>query len=248
MQLLKGKKALITGGSRGIGFAIARRFAECGADIALFGTNSERGHKAAEELKNTGQKVFFFQADVSNEEQTLQGIESASECLGGIDILVNNAGITKDGLLMKMKKEDWQAVLDVNLNSIFYTSKAVIRAMMKAREGRIINISSVVGLMGNAGQTNYAASKAGIIGFTKALAKEVGARNITVNCIAPGFITTDMTEALTEAQKGQLLAQIPLGRLGAPEEIADAALFLASPLASYITGQTLTVDGGMVMS
>jgi len=245
--MLKDKIAIVTGGTRGIGFAIAKRFLEEGAHVALFGTNSERGKEAAERLGASGQRVRFYQVDVSNDEMVDAAINRVIEELGPIDILVNNAGITRDGLLMKMKEEDWNAVLDTNLKSVYSSCKSVVRPMMKARAGKIINITSVVGLIGNAGQTNYAASKAGIIGFTKALAKEVASRGISVNCIAPGFIETDMTDGLNEIQKEQLFKTIPMGRLGKPEDIANAALFLAGSESAYMTGQVLTIDGGMVM-
>lgn len=248
--LLFDKKAIVTGGTRGIGRAIVKKFAEHGASVALFGTNSEKGKEAVEEIRpllGQGQTVTFYQIDVSNAEAVESGIKKVLEDLGRVDVLVNNAGVTRDNLLMKMSEEDWDKVLETNLKSLYNTCRAVIRPMMKARQGKIINISSVVGLMGNAGQTNYAASKAGMIGFTKSLAKEMGSRNICINCIAPGFIKTEMTDHLSEDQKKSLMQQIPLQRLGNPDEIAHAALFLASPLADYITGQVLTVDGGMAM-
>ncbi len=238
-KLLTDQRAIVTGGTRGIGKAIALRLSEQGAQVALFGTNAERGKAAEAEIPNS----TFYQVDVGN----LESVEAAIKQIDGVDILVNNAGITRDQLLMKLKPEDWAQVIETNLTSVFHTCRAVIRPMMKARHGKIINITSVVGLMGNAGQTNYAASKAGMIGFTKSLAKEVGARGISVNCIAPGFIKTDMTDVLPDAQKEALLKMIPMGRLGEASEIADATLFLASPMASYVTGQVLTVDGGMVM-
>lgn len=248
--LLKGKKALITGGTRGIGRAIAKTFVQQGCSVAIFGTNAAKGKEAIEEISpflSEGQQLEFFIVDVSQTKAVDEGIKQVFEKFGQIDVLVNNAGITRDGLLMKMSEEEWDAVLATNLKSLFNTCHAVIRTMMKARSGRIINISSVVGISGNAGQTNYAASKAGVIGFTKSLAKEAGSRNILVNCIAPGFIPTDMTDALSDAQKQELNKQISLQRLGKPEDIAHAALFLASPLADYITGQVLVVDGGMAL-
>lgn len=246
MNILSGQKAIVTGGTAGIGEAIAIAFAKAGAEVVIFGTNEERGQKVVDQI-NKDSKGFFIKVDVSNTKDVEQAIKGAGEKLGSIDILVNNAGITRDGLLMAMKEEDWDLVLDVNLKSCYNTSRAVIRPMMRARKGKIINISSVVGLIGNPGQVNYCAAKAGMIGLTKALAKEVASRGIQVNCIAPGFIRTSMTDALTEAQKQDIQTRIPLGRMGEPEEIAAAALFLASPHADYITGQTLTVDGGMVM-
>lgn len=250
MSLLKGERAIVTGGTRGIGKGIARRFIEEGASVALFGTNPEKGNETLNELQalaKAGQKVAFYQVDVGSSEQVKASIDQVYQDFGGVDILVNNAGITRDNLLMRLSEADWDLVLTTNLKAVFNTCQAVVRPMLKARKGKIVNITSVVGLMGNPGQTNYAASKAGMIGFTKSLAKEMGARSICVNCVAPGFITTDMTDVLNEKQKEALLAQIPMQRLGAPEDIANAVLFLASPLADYITGQVLTVDGGMVM-
>lgn len=240
--LLKGKNAVVTGGTRGIGKAIAERFLASGANVAIIGTNSERGETVA---KNIGAR--FYALDVSDRNAVEATMKQILEEMGSIDILVNNAGITRDKLLMKLTPEDWDDVLTTNLTSVYHTCQAVIRPMMKARSGKIINITSIVGLTGNAGQTNYAASKAGMIGFTKSLAKELGSRQVCVNCIAPGFIQTDMTDVLPEAVKEALLAQIPMGRLGAPEDIANAALYLASPFGDYITGQVLTVDGGMTM-
>lgn len=245
-QILKGSKAIVTGGTAGIGEAIALAFADAGAEVVIFGTNQERGQKVAN-LLNQKTKGIFIKVDVSNTQEVEKAVKSASDQLGPIDILVNNAGITKDGLLMAMKEEDWDQVLDVNLKSCYNTCRTVIRPMMKARKGKIINISSVVGLTGNPGQVNYSAAKAGMMGLTKALAKEVASRGIQVNCIAPGFIRTSMTDALTEAQKQEIQSHVPFGRMGTPEEIAAAALFLAGPHSDYITGQILTVDGGMVM-
>lgn len=242
--ILYNKIALITGGTSGIGFAIAKKFASEGAELILFGSNPEKGEKAKGELLTLfpSAKVTFTQVDVSN----FTDVEAAFKQFAKIDILVNCAGITRDGLLMKMSEEDWDKVLDTNAKSVFNTCKAVIRTMMKSRSGKILNISSVIGLIGNAGQFNYAASKGAIIAMTKALALEVAPRNIQVNCIAPGFISTPMTDALTEEQREFILKRIPLGRMGLPEEVADCALFLVSR-ADYITGQVITVDGGMVM-
>lgn len=251
MKLLLDKTAIVTGGTRGIGKGIATRFIQQGASVAIFGTNAERGSEALKELQalaNEGQKVSFYQVDVGDAKQVEASMKQVYQDFVHIDILVNNAGITRDNLLMRLSEEDWEQVINTNLKSIYNTCRAVIRPMMKARQGKIINITSVVGLMGNPGQTNYAASKSGMIGFTKSLAKEMGTRNICVNCIAPGFISTDMTNALSEKQREAILSQIPMQKLGQPEDIANAALFLASPLADYITGQVLTVDGGMVMS
>ncbi|MCH9609597.1 MAG: 3-oxoacyl-[acyl-carrier-protein] reductase FabG [Chlamydiales bacterium] len=249
-KVLEGQKVIITGGTRGIGLAIAKCFAEQGADLALFSTNSEVGVKAQKEVEGcatAGQKVKYYSVDVSSAAQVEEAIKTVYEEFGTVDVLINNAGITRDALLMKLKEEDWHRVLDINLSSVYNTCRTIVRPMMKARLGKIINITSVVGIIGNAGQTNYAASKSGMIGFTKSLAKEIGGRGISVNCIAPGFIKTEMTDALSEKQKEMLLSQIPMGRLGEPTDIADTALFLASPQARYITGQVLTVDGGMVM-
>jgi len=250
MNLLSGQTAIVTGGTRGIGKGIATRFIEQGASVAIFGTNPERGNEALKELQvlaAEGQKVSFYQVDVGDAKQVEASMAQVYEDFGHVDILINNAGITRDNLLMRLSEEDWEQVININLKSVYNTCRAVIRPMMKARKGKIINITSVVGLMGNAGQTNYAASKSGMIGFTKSLAKEMGARNICVNCVAPGFIATDMTDALNEKQKEAILGQIPMQKLGQPEDIANAALYLASPLSDYVTGQVLTVDGGMVM-
>lgn len=251
MQLLRGKKALITGGTAGIGKEIALIFAEQGADVAIFGTNQERAEQVLQELQKKAlseEQQFSTQiVNVSDKKSLETAIAKLLSEWGQIDVLVNNAGITRDGLLMKMKEEDWDEVIDTNLKSVYNACQALIRSMIKAKCGKIINISSIVGLTGNAGQVNYAASKSGMIGFTKALAKEVANRGISVNCIAPGFIETRMTEILNEQQKENILNKIPMGRMGKPEEIAYAALFLASDLSHYITGQVITVDGGMVM-
>lgn len=249
-KLLKDKTAIITGGSRGIGKAIASRFLEQGASIAIFGTNAEKGKEALEALKTLmgeGQKCSFYQVDVADSAQVEKTIGQVYTDFGNVDILVNNAGVTRDNLLMRLSETDWESVINTNLKSIYNTCRSVVRPMMKSRQGKIINITSVVGLTGNAGQTNYAASKSGMIGFTKSLAKELGSRGICVNCIAPGFIDTDMTGALNEKQKEAILNQIPMQKTGKPEDIANAALYLASGLADYVTGQVLTVDGGMVM-
>jgi len=251
LHLLKGKKALVTGGTAGIGKEIAVVFAKQGASVAIFGTNAERGAQALQELEQARQfpeqQFQILLVDVASKADVDAAIQKIVTEFGQVDVLVNNAGITRDGLLMKMSEDDWDKVIAVNLKSVYNTCQALVRSMIKARTGKIINISSVVGLMGNAGQVNYAASKSGIIGFTQSLAKEVAGRNICVNCIAPGFIKTAMTDVLTDAQKEGLMKQIPMGRLGAPEDIAHAALFLASSLSNYMTGQVLTVDGGMVM-
>ena len=241
---LEGKIALVTGASRGIGKAIAVALAAAGADVAV----NYAGNKAvAAEIEGMGRKALLLQGDVAQTAVCAEMIEAVVKEFGRIDILVNNAGITRDTLLMRMKEEDWDAVLNTNIKGVFNCTKAAVKYMMKQRAGRIINISSVVGVMGNAGQANYAAAKAGCIGFTKSVAKEVAARGITVNAVAPGFIKTDMTSVLPEKVVAEMEAGIPLARLGEPEDIAKAVLFLASDDAAYITGQTLHVDGGMVM-
>jgi len=251
MHLLKGKKALVTGATAGIGKEIALKFAREGASVAIVGTHAERAAQVFQELEAARQfpeqQFTTLLFDVSSKIPVDEAIQKLLADWGNIDILVNNAGITRDGLLMKMAEEDWDRVIAVNLKSVYNLCQALVRPMVKARCGKIINISSVVGLTGNAGQVNYAASKSGIIGFTQSLAKEVASRNICVNCIAPGFIKTPMTDVLTDSQKEGLLKQIPMGRLGQPEEVANAALFLASSLSNYVTGQVVTVDGGMVM-
>lgn len=251
MQLLKGKVALITGGTAGIGKAIATLYAEHGADVVILGTNQERSEQAVKEIESRKagqqQKVACYLVNVSKSKEIDETIEQILKTFGKIDILVNNAGITRDNLLMKMNEEDWDLVIDVNLKSVYNTCRALSRPMMKARTGTIINIASVIGLTGNAGQVNYAASKSGMIGFTKSLAKELASRGIRANCIAPGYIETQMTDVLPAPVKEAILTKIPMSRIGQPRDIAHAALFLASDLASYITGQVLTVDGGMVM-
>lgn len=251
MQLLNAKKALVTGGTAGIGKEIALAFAKHGADVAIFGTSAERAMQVVEELQKVqccpNQCFEALIVNVSDKKCVEDAVHSLLARWEKIDILVNNAGITRDGLLMKMSEEDWDAVIDVNLKSIYNTCQTLVRPMIKAKGGKIINISSVVGLVGNPGQVNYAASKSGMIGFTKALALELASRNICVNCIAPGFIVTRMTDVLTEAQKEGLLKKIPMGRMGTPNDIAQTAVFLASSSADYITGQVITVDGGMVM-
>ncbi|MBX9924672.1 MAG: 3-oxoacyl-ACP reductase FabG [Rhabdochlamydiaceae bacterium] len=251
MGMLKGKKALITGGTAGIGKGIALAMAREGAHVVIFGTNQERASLVVAEMQDltagSGQMFFYQIVDVADKVAVDKAIQEVLAQWGGVDILVNNAGITKDGLLMKMSEADWDQVLATNLKSVYNTCQSLVRVMLKARSGKIVNISSVVGLTGNAGQTNYAASKAGMIGFTKALALEVASRGICVNCIAPGFIQTKMTDVLNDAQKEGLLRDIPMGKMGVPEDIANAVVFLASPLSDYITGQVLSVDGGMVM-
>lgn len=251
MILLNRKKAIVTGGSIGIGKAIATAFVKNGADVAVFATNEARVRETVLELQqskiNPNQDIQYFLVDVSKK----AAVEEAVVCLlnkwNDLDILVNNAGITRDGFIIKMTEEDWDAVINVNLKSVFNTCKAVARQMMKAKKGKIINISSVVGLVGSAAQVNYAAAKAGMIGFTKSLAKELARKGICVNSIAPGYIQTRMTEVLNDDLKEKILSSIPLNRYGTPEDIAQAALFLASNMSDYITGQVFTVDGGMVM-
>jgi 3-oxoacyl-[acyl-carrier protein] reductase len=246
--MLKGEIALVTGASRGIGRSIAMALAEQGAAVAGTATTQGGARSIEQALLEAGHQGIGIMLDVSDGASVEAAIAEITERLGAPGILVNNAGITRDNLLMRMKDEEWDSVIETNLSSLYRVSKACLRPMTKARRGRIINIASVVGAMGNAGQTNYAAAKAGMMGFTKALAREVGSRSITVNCIAPGFIDTDMTRALPDAQRDALIATIPLGRLGQPEEIAGAVVFLASPAAAYITGETLHVNGGMHMA
>ena len=247
-MLLDGKCALVTGASRGIGRAIALRLAAEGAKVALnFAGNEAAANAVREEIEAAGGEAILVKADVANETAVQEMVQKTADAFGRIDILVNNAGITRDGLLARMKEEDWDAVLSTNLKGVFLTTKAVTKLMMKQRAGRIVNMASVVGITGNAGQANYSAAKAGVIGFTKTIAKELASRGITANAVAPGFIDTDMTSVLSDKAKEAALSGIPLGRMGTPEDIADAVLFLVSDSASYITGQVLHVDGGMVM-
>lgn len=243
MITLTGKTALVTGAARGIGRSIAETLVACGAKVAIADLDLASAEKTAEEIG----EARGFACDVSDPTAVTMLIQTVEEAFGSLDILVNNAGITKDNLMARMKDEDWDAVMNVNLRSAFVSTRAAQRGMMKRRFGRIINISSVVGIMGNKGQANYAASKAGLIGLTKTAAKELASRGITVNAIAPGFIQTAMTDKLPDEAKAALSAQIPMGRLGEPKDIANAVAFLASDLAAYITGQVLVVDGGMVM-
>jgi 3-oxoacyl-[acyl-carrier protein] reductase len=241
---LSGKTALVTGSTRGIGLAIAQTLYAAGAKVAVVGRDAARASEVASAL---GSRAAGVACDVAQEDQVVAAVSAAEAALGGVDILVNNAGLTRDNILLRLTDQDWDAVLDANLKGAFHTTRAIIKGMMKRRAGRVINMSSIVGLTGNKGQANYAASKAGLIGFTKSVAKEYASRNILVNCIAPGFIETDMTASLPDAARATLLEQIALGRLGRPEDVAGAVLFLASDLAGYITGQVLVVDGGMVI-
>jgi 3-oxoacyl-[acyl-carrier protein] reductase len=243
--ILEGRIALVTGASRGIGQAIALELGKCGA--AVIGTSTSASGADAIGQQLAGAKGAGIVLNVNDPQQTEAAVTDIQKRFGDIAILVNNAGITRDNLLVRMKDEEWDEIMATDLKSVYRLSKLVLRSMMKARYGRIINITSVVGVTGNAGQTNYAAAKAGIIGFSKSLAREVGSRNITVNCIAPGFIDTDMTRALSEQQRSALIQQIPLGRLGRPEDVAAAVAYLASPAADYVTGCTLHVNGGMYM-
>lgn len=247
MSMLDGKVALVTGATRGIGHAIAQELGKAGAVVAGTATSAAGAQSISQALAQAGIKGAGFELNVTDAAQTDAVLTQITQQFGDIGILVNNAGITRDNLLLRMKDEEWDDIFATNLKSVYRLSKAVIRGMMKARGGRIINIGSVVGSTGNPGQTNYAAAKAGMIGFSKSLAREIGSRNITVNCVSPGFIDTDMTKALTEEQRKTLVGQIPLGRLGEAGDVAAAVVFLASPGAGYITGATLHVNGGMHM-
>jgi 3-oxoacyl-[acyl-carrier protein] reductase len=247
MSQLTNQVAVVTGAGRGIGRAIALKFAAEGADIACVSRTADNAEKVAAEVRALGRKAWAFAVDVADGSAVAAAAEKILEASGRVDILVNNAGITRDGLLMRMSEQDWDTVLDTNLKGAFLFTKAFTRTLLKQRSGRIINVASVIGLIGNAGQANYASSKAALIGFTKSIARELASRGITVNALAPGFIETDMTAALDEALRTELLKKIPLNSLGQPEDIAQAALFLAGPASRYITGQVLTVDGGMVM-
>jgi 3-oxoacyl-[acyl-carrier protein] reductase len=244
---LDGRVALVTGASRGIGQAIALALGQAGAVVAGTSTSQAGADAIGQRLAAAGARGAGFVLDVSAAQQSEAVIAAVQQQLGDIAVLVNNAGITRDNLLVRMKDEEWDEVMATDLKPVYRLSRLVLRSMMKARYGRIINVTSVVGVMGNAGQANYAAAKAGIIGFSKSLAREVGSRNITVNCVAPGFIDTDMTRALSAEQRGVLTGQIPLGRLGRAEDVASAVVFLASPAADYMTGCTLHVNGGMHM-
>ncbi|MDK2888342.1 MAG: 3-oxoacyl-[acyl-carrier protein] reductase [Thermoanaerobacter sp.] len=247
-MLLDGKKAIVTGASRGIGRAIALALARAGADVVVnYNGQAAAAEEVAARIREMGRQAVTCRADVSIPAEAVKLVNVAVEQLGAVHILVNNAGITRDNLVMRLAEEDWDRVLEVNLKGAFNTIKAASRLMLKARWGRIINISSIVGITGNAGQASYAASKAGLIGLTKAVARELGSRNITVNAVAPGFILTDMTASLPENVKEKMLGQVALGRFGQPEEVAAVVVFLASEGAGYITGQTIVVDGGLTM-
>jgi 3-oxoacyl-[acyl-carrier protein] reductase len=241
---LSGRVAVVTGSTRGIGRAVAETLAAAGATVAVVGRDRERAEQAAGEI---GGGARGFACDVGDMAQAAGLVGAVEAALGAVDILVNNAGLTRDNLLLRMKDEEWETVLDANLRGAFATTRAAVRGMMKRRWGRIVNVASVVGLTGNKGQANYAASKAGLIGFTKSVAKELGSRNVLANVVAPGLIETDMTAAMPAEARGAMAAQIPLERMGRPADVAGAVLFLSSDLAAYITGQVLVVDGGMVM-
>lgn len=247
MSQLANQVAVVTGAGRGIGRAIALKFAAEGADVVCISRTAENSEKVAQEVRATGRRAWGLAVDVANGEGVTAAAEKILAEAGKVDILVNNAGVTRDGLLMRMSEADWDTVLATNLKGAFLMTKALTRPFIKQRSGRIINIASVIGLIGNAGQSNYAASKAGLIGFTKSVARELASRGITANVIAPGFVETDMTSGLNEQLRAEILKKIPLGQFGQPEDIAGAALFLAGPAGRFITGQVLTVDGGMVM-
>ncbi len=245
-MILDGRFAIVTGASRGIGRAIALALARRGAGVVVnYAANESAAAETAEAIRSAGGRVIVCRADVADPNEATTLVKTAESAFGRVDILVNNAGITRDALILRMKDKDWDAVLGVNLKGAFNCTKAAVRGMVKNHYGRIINISSVVGLTGNSGQANYCAAKAGLIGFTRAMAKELGPRNITVNAVAPGFITTEMTAGLPEELKHKMLTQVPLKRFGGPEEVAELVAFLTTDAAGYITGQTITVDGGM---
>ncbi|MFP7169093.1 3-oxoacyl-[acyl-carrier-protein] reductase [Terribacillus sp. 7520-G] len=247
-MMLTGKTALVTGASRGIGREIALELARNGVNVAVnYSGSKEKAEAVAEEVRALGQESIVIQANVAEEESVKEMVKQTIEAFGSLDILVNNAGITRDNLLMRMKESEFDAVIQTNLKGVFLCTKAVTRQMMKQKSGRIINVASIVGVSGNPGQANYVAAKAGVIGFTKTAAKELAARNILVNAVAPGFITTDMTDELTDEQKQAMQSMIPLGKPGKPEDVARVVRFLASEDSNYMTGQTLHIDGGMVM-
>jgi 3-oxoacyl-[acyl-carrier protein] reductase len=246
-MMLKEKTALVTGAAQGIGKSIAVTLAKEGAHVAICDVNLEKAQETAKEIEGLGVKSMAVKTNVSDAKECEDLVNIVVEKFGKLDILVNNAGVTRDGLLVRMSEQDWDLVIAINLKGTFNCTKSAAKYMMKARYGRIVNISSVIGLMGNAGQTNYSASKAGVIGITKSAAKELSGRNVTVNAIAPGYIATAMTDKLTEDQRNSMVKLVPLGRIGQPQDVANAVLFLASPLADYITGQVIPVDGGMVM-
>jgi 3-oxoacyl-[acyl-carrier protein] reductase len=246
-MILEGKVALITGGAQGIGRAIALLFARQGAKVAISDINLERAEETSREIVSLGADALAIGGNVADAKAAEAMVEQTVERFGGLDILVNNAGITRDGVLLRMKEEDWESVLAVNLKGAFHCTKAALRSFLKRKGGKIVNIASVTGEMGNAGQANYAASKAGLIGFTKSVAREYASRNIQVNAVAPGFIDTAMSQAIPQKDREFLIKQIPMERLGAPEDVAEAVLFLAGPAAGYITGQVLNVNGGMYM-
>ena len=248
MFSLKDKVAIVTGASRGIGKTISKTFANAGAHVVCAARTTDAIQTVAAEINSNGVSASHTTCDISDKESFTSLVQTTVQEYGGLDILVNNAGVTRDALLMRMKDEDWDMVLNINLKGAYHGMKAAIRPMMKNRSGRIINITSIVGLTGNPGQANYAASKSGLIGMTKSVAKEVATRSITVNCIAPGWIETDMTDELTDADRQEFLSRIPAGRIGTTDDIACAALFLASDEANYITGQTITVDGGRIIN
>lgn len=248
MGRFEGKSAIVTGASRGIGREIALLLGKEGARVAVnYSGSKDKADEVVKQIKESGGEAFAIQADVSDADSVKNMVDKTVEAFERVDILVNNAGITRDNLLMRMKEDEWDDVININLKGVFLCTKGVTRQMMRQREGRIVNVASIVGVSGNPGQANYVAAKAGVIGFTKTAAKELASRNINVNAVAPGFITTDMTDALSEEVKGQMLAVIPLGKLGSPEDVARTVLFLLSEDAAYITGQTIHVDGGMIM-
>ncbi len=246
-MMLENQAALVTGGGKGIGRSIALALAHEGADVVVNDIDREAAENTSEEIKALGRESMVVLADISQSSEVEEMVKTVLQRFKRIDILINNAGITRDGLLLRMKENDWDAVMSINLKSVYLCTKAVMRTMMKQRSGRIINLASVVGVMGNAGQSNYAASKAGVIGFTKSTAKELAPRGITVNAVAPGFIATEMTEKLSDEVKQEFLNKIPLNKAGTPEDVAHVVRFLASPDSHYITGQVLHIDGGMVM-